>query len=123
MNRNVFLSGLALVGLLLVGCSKPGVVGKWTGTMQIGQVAAQTEMTLTADGKATGTATSIAGQASFSGTYKIEGDKIQMEFPLTGPAAEMAKKVGVSTNVKINETYKVDAETLTIGTNTMQRSK
>jgi hypothetical protein len=123
MNGRTFLWSVALAGVFLVGCAKPGVVGKWTGTMQMGPVAAQTELTLSPDGKATGTATSIAGKANFTGTYKIEGEKIRMEFPLTGPAAEMAKKVGVPTDVKINETFKVDAETLTIGSSTMQRAK
>jgi heat shock protein HslJ len=119
--KKLLFSGGIMALFLLVGCAKPGVVGTWTGTMQMGQVAAQTELTLSPDGKASGTATSIAGKANFTGTYKVDGEKIQMDFPLTGPAAEMAKKVGVNTNIKINETFKVDKETLTIGQSTMQR--
>jgi hypothetical protein len=110
--------------MLLAGCpAKPGVVGKWTGTLQLGQVAAQTELELTPGGQATGTASSIAGKASFTGTYKVVGEKIQLEFLLTGPAADMAKRVGISTNVKIDETFTVDAEKLTIGKSMLSRVK
>ncbi len=122
LNRRFFLALGALT--LLTGCpAKPGVVGKWTGTLQMGAVAAQTELELSPSGQATGTATSIAGKANFSGTYKIEGEKLQMEFPLTGPAADMAKRVGISTNIKINESFTVDAEKLTIGKSTLNRVK
>lgn len=122
MNKSVFFVGAALAALL-VGCSKPSVEGKWTGSMQMGQVAANTELTLGPSGQASGTATSVAGKANFTGTYKVEGDKIQLQFPLTGPAAEAAKKFGMSTDVKINETYKLDGDSLTIGSSTLTRAK
>ncbi|MGC4046967.1 MAG: hypothetical protein QM758_24495 [Armatimonas sp.] len=122
MNKSVFFVGAALVGLLM-GCSKPSVEGKWTGSLQMGSVASNTELNLGPSGQASGTATSIAGKTSFTGTYKLDGDKIQLQFPLTGPAAEMAKKVGMSTDVKINETYKLDGDTLTIGQSTLTRAK
>jgi hypothetical protein len=121
MKRIAFISCAALVGLLMVGCAKPTVVGTWTGTLQMGSVAANTELTLGPTGQANGTATSIAGKASFTGTYRVDGEKIHMEFPLTGPAAEMAKKAGINTNIKIDETFKVEKDTLTIGQSTMTR--
>ena len=65
----VTLLGLAVLG----GCAKPTVVGKWDGTMQLGSIAAQTKLELTADGKALGNATTILGATPLNGTYKTEG--------------------------------------------------
>ena len=123
MKKSIF-GAAALLGLtVLGGCAKPTVVGKWDGTMQMGPVSAQTKLELTADGKAVGTATTVMGATPLNGTYKTEGEKMSLSFPLTGPAAMMAQKMGGSPTISINEPFKLEGDSLTIGANSFTRVK
>ena len=123
MKKSLF-GAIALLGLVVLsGCAKPTVIGKWSGTMQFGPMAAQTKLEFTADGKATGNATTILGATPLNGTYSTEGEKMKINIPLTGAAAATAQKLGGSATISINEPFKLDGDSLTIGKNSFTRVK
>ena len=66
---------VATLGVSLVGCAKPSPVGKWTGT-----VAGMTGSTIefTADNKVKQTATSPMGSVEIEGTYKLNGEQLDI---------------------------------------------
>jgi len=66
---------VATLGVSLVGCAKPSPVGKWTGTVS-GMTGSTIEFT--ADNKVKQTATSPMGAVDAEGTYKLNGDKLDI---------------------------------------------
>ena len=66
---------LATLGVSLVGCAKPSPVGKWTGTVS-GMTGSTIEFT--ADNKVKQTATSPMGAVDAEGTYKVDGEKLDI---------------------------------------------
>jgi len=66
---------VATLGVSLVGCAKPSPVGKWTGTVS-GMTGSTIEFT--ADNKVTQTASSPMGAVDAEGTYKVNGDKLDI---------------------------------------------
>jgi len=66
---------MATLGVSLVGCAKPSPVGKWTGTIS-GMTGSTIEFT--ADNKVKQTATSPMGAVDAEGTYKLNGDKLDI---------------------------------------------
>ena len=66
---------VATLGVSLVGCAKPSPVGKWSGT-----VAGMTGSTIefTADNKVKQTAASPMGSVDAEGTYKVNGEKLDI---------------------------------------------
>ena len=123
MKKSLF-GAVALLGLAVVsGCAKPTVVGKWNGSMQFGPMAAETTLEFTADGKAVGQAKTAMGGTALNGTYKTDGEKFDLNIPLTGPAAVMAKQMGGSGTISVKENYKLDGNSLTIGKNSFTRVK
>jgi hypothetical protein len=123
MKKSLF-GAAALLGLVVLGgCAKPTVVGKWSGSMQFGPMAAQTQLEFTADGKAKGTATTIMGATPLNGTYSTTGEKMKITIPLTGAAAQAAQKIGGSATISIDEPFKLDGDALTIGKSSFTRVK
>lgn len=66
---------VATLGVSLVGCAKPSPVGKWTGN--VGGMTGST-IEFTADNKVKQTASSPLGAVDAEGTYKINGDKLDI---------------------------------------------
>jgi hypothetical protein len=66
---------VATLGVSLVGCAKPSPVGKWTGTVS-GMTGSTIEFT--ADNKVKQTATSPMGAVDAEGTYKVNGEKLDI---------------------------------------------
>jgi hypothetical protein len=66
---------VATLGVSLVGCAKPSPVGKWTGTVS-GMAGSTIEFT--ADNKVKQSAKSPMGSVDAEGTYKVNGDKIDI---------------------------------------------
>lgn len=66
---------VATLGVSLVGCAKPSPVGKWTGTVS-GMTGSTIEFT--ADNKVKQTASSPMGAVDAEGTYKVNGDKLDI---------------------------------------------
>jgi len=66
---------VATLGVSLVGCAKPSPVGKWTGTVS-GMTGSTIEFT--ADNKVKQTATSPMGAVDAEGTYKVNGEQLDI---------------------------------------------
>lgn len=66
---------VATLSVSLVGCAKPSPVGKWTGTVS-GMTGSTIEFT--ADNKVKQTATSPMGAVDAEGTYKVNGEKLDI---------------------------------------------
>ena len=66
---------VATLSVSLVGCAKPSPVGKWTGTVS-GMTGSTIEFT--ADNKVKQTATSPMGAVDAEGTYKVDGEKLDI---------------------------------------------
>jgi hypothetical protein len=66
---------VATLGVSLVGCAKPSPVGKWTGTVS-GMAGSTIEFS--ADNKVKQTVTSPMGAVDAEGTYKVNGEKLDI---------------------------------------------
>lgn len=78
MKRLLFIPALMIVPLLLTGCHKDTVVGKWSGTLPgPGGAALAATYNFTEDGKETVGIQTQGGPAAFTvnvtGTYKVDG--------------------------------------------------
>ena len=94
---------VATLGVSLVGCAKPSPVGKWTGTVS-GMSGSTIEFT--ADNKVKQTATSPMGSVDAEGTYKVNGEKL--DITITSVKAGGKDIMGMlPANVKSNLTQSV----------------
>jgi len=124
-------TGLLLVALLLLlaGCSRPSVVGKWSGNLDLAKlmpvgpntlpVGMSPNIALTMEFKPDNTLTQVAkapfGDVPITGTYKVDGDRIEMHL-------EKATMMGRTMNLPSpqqpqSSTFKVEGDTLTITRN------
>jgi len=106
--------------VLTVGCKKPGLEGKWTGSVS------NMQSTLEFQGGGTFKQTSTApvvGSVEATGTYKIEGEKVNIT---VSDAKAGGKSVIAMLPPQMKQqsvTFKVDGDSLTLNGATLTRVK
>src|SRR6185436_20454300 len=96
--------GLLLVALqvLLGGCAKPTVVGKWTGTVDLFGQKMPAVMEFKKDGTLTQNLKSSIGEAAASGTYTVDGKHLAMYLQ---KVSALGKTINLPENSKSTAAY------------------
>lgn len=104
--------------VLTVGCKKPGVEGKWQGTVQN----MSTTMEFQADGQFKQSTQAPMAQIEGTGTYKVDGEKINITIADAKAGGRSVMAMLPAAMKQQSGTWKRDGDklTLSIGTSTLE---
>jgi uncharacterized protein (TIGR03066 family) len=114
--RTTLLPTLLLLLVLIVGCAKPRVAGKWKGAAKTPGETMSTAIEFKPDGTMTRATKTPAGAVSATGTYTVAGNKLNMHVDKVTTTTTAGTVIGQMSQDQV-ATVKVEGDTLSLTQN------